>query len=153
MGSSLLRRSATKRQNGWTVRTSLGAACLFRGPYFGGEAIAAQLVAGGVGSDFLCGSRDTDQVPLGVGEMADDQRGVGCPFRTNRPESAESLSLAQRRLNVRHAHVEQNAARIAGAAADPTRDAGAIGILDESVVAHFRNGLDLVSNSQPNNSP
>jgi hypothetical protein len=61
---------------------------------------------------FLCGSRDADEVAFRVGEMADDQGAAGRPFRPHRPDSAEPLSLPQRRLNVRHADVEQNVARL-----------------------------------------
>jgi hypothetical protein len=66
-------------------------------------------------------------VAFGIGEMADDQRATGRPFRPHRPDSAEPLRLAQRSLNVGHADVEQNATGIAGAAPDATRDAGVIG--------------------------
>ena len=56
-------------------------------------------------------------IPFKVGEMADDQRAAGRPFRPHRPDAAEPFSVPQRGFNVGHADVEQNAARIAGAAA------------------------------------
>ena len=61
--------------------------------------------------------------------------------RPHRPDSAGPFSLQQRCLNIRHTDVEQNAAGVAGAAAHAARDASALGVLNESVVARLRNGL------------
>src|ERR1700748_1801312 len=86
------------------------------------------------------GTRDADQVALGVGEVTDHETGR-CPFRPQHAFAAEPLRFPQRGLHVGHADVEEDVARIAAAPADPTGNPGAVGggdAVDEPVVGRLR---------------
>src|SRR5918999_3541358 len=63
-----------------------------------------------------------DQMPLGVGELPDDQAS-GSALGTHVALPAEALGLLERGLDVGYAHVEQDTPLIALATADTTVDA------------------------------
>src|SRR6185437_3370776 len=87
-----------------------------------------------------CGTRDADQVALGVGEVTDHEAGRR-PFRPELAFAAEPLRFPQRGLHIGHPDVEDDVGRVAGAPADPTGNPGAVGggdAVDEPVVGRLR---------------
>ena len=90
--------------------------------------------------------------------MADHQA-RRCPFWSHPAVAAEPLGFGQGGLYIGHADVEDDVARVVGAAADTARDAGTVGGLDavnETVVGRPDTASatgELVSNRQPNSSP
>jgi hypothetical protein len=60
----------------------------------------------------LRGAGDAEEVALGIGELA-AHHGAGRALGTQHAGSAEPLGPLKRCLDVRHAHVEQDAALVA----------------------------------------
>jgi len=90
----------------------------------------------GISAQRLRGPGDADQVAFRIGEVADYQA-CRCPLGSHLALAAQALGFGQGRLDIGHADVEDDVARVAGTSADTARDAGPVGggdAVNEAVV-------------------